>query len=139
MYQKVEKVTGMFHGKEVSFKRTWGKKFAHTFTDEEVKDLLAGKVIQFQASDGEKTKKFKGQLEKQSFFNDDGKEIEFYGFKPDFFPVKFCNHVFSEEEKRSLKNGDTVTLIDVVSSKTGNTFNCELSWLDGDGLDIRFL
>lgn len=68
---------GTFGGKEINFKKEWG---GHTFTADEIKDLLAGKDITFKF----KTKKGKemdvtGKLEEQSMSGH-----KFFGFKPDF-------------------------------------------------------
>lgn len=73
-----ETCTGMFKGKEVTFKREWG---GIRFTDAQCADLLAGKEISFEAVSTRTGKSYtaKGKLAQQTY---NGKK--FYGFKPDF-------------------------------------------------------
>ena len=40
-----ERYTGIWNGKEVSFKKKW---YTHEFTEEEAKDLFAGKEVTFE-------------------------------------------------------------------------------------------
>lgn len=56
-----DRVSGTWNGKEVSFKRVWS---GHTFTDAEIKDLLAGKEITIEGVSAKsgKTFKCKGKL-----------------------------------------------------------------------------
>ena len=65
-----ERFEGTWNNKEVSIKRTWGN---HRFTDEEVKKLLAGEMIAFEAKkkDGSGTFTAKGKIEEYEF---DGKD-----------------------------------------------------------------
>ena len=68
---------GTWKKKKIKFKKTWG---GHTFTEEECKQLLAGKEISFQAtSKGGKPYTAKGKLAEQSY---EGRK--FVGFKADF-------------------------------------------------------
>lgn len=70
----IEKITGRWHEQEISFAKTWS---GHTFTDEEIRALLAGEEISFPA----KSKRGKaynavGKMAKQSY-----KGATYYGFK----------------------------------------------------------
>lgn len=70
--------TGKWKGKDVKFKRTWS---GHTFTDDEVALLLAGKEISFEAVSTRtgSTYTAKGKLANQTY-----QGSKFVGFKPDF-------------------------------------------------------
>lgn len=70
-------VKGKFKGKGIEFNGTFAD---HTFTDEELKKLLAGDVIniEFTTKKGKKMK-VDGQLKKQTYEGN-----SYYGFKPDF-------------------------------------------------------
>lgn len=74
---EVEKFEGTWNGKKVKVTRTWS---GHRFTDEEVKDLLAGKNISFEATrkDGS-TYTAQGVLEEQEYNGN-----KFVGFKIHF-------------------------------------------------------
>ena len=54
-----ERIRGTWNGKEVSFKRVYA---GHTFTDDEAKDLLAGKEITFECKGAKGAYKCKGKL-----------------------------------------------------------------------------
>ena len=74
---------GMWNNKYIRVKRVWGKNDiweGHRFTDDEVRELLAGNNVEFEAT-SKKGNKYtaKGKLEEQDF---NGKK--FIGFKPDF-------------------------------------------------------
>lgn len=71
-----EYVTGIFQGKQVSFK---GKFSSHTFTDEEIEKLLAGETISIEYTDkNNNIKTVSGQLEWQEY-----KGNTYLGFKAD--------------------------------------------------------
>jgi len=80
--EQPDKVNGVFtagknKGKAVSFKKSWG---GHTFTEDEIRILLAGKTITFDAvSKGGKEYMVSGQLKQQTY-----KGHKFWGFKADF-------------------------------------------------------
>ena len=74
-----DKITGMFKPKkkEVTFKKVWS---GHEFTEKEIKDLLEGKEITFEATSKKgNTYTAKGKLQEQKY-----KGFKFWGFKPDF-------------------------------------------------------
>lgn len=72
-----EYASGTWKRKKVQFKKIWG---GHTFTDDEIQQLLAGKEISFQAtSKGGKPYTAKGKLAEQTY---EGRK--FVGFKADF-------------------------------------------------------
>lgn len=74
MKPKAEQVTGVYKGEEIHFAKTWGN---HTFTDQEISDLLAGKTITFETTTKQK-KPFtaKGQLGKRTYRGN-----QYIGFK----------------------------------------------------------
>ena len=88
-----ERVSGTYTptGEEIQFKRMWAK---HTFTDDEVATLLAGEDIVIEDAVSARGKPFvaPGRLKKQTFKGDDGKEVEFWGFAPDFSPSALTHH-----------------------------------------------
>ncbi|WP_419153699.1 DNA topoisomerase [Weissella viridescens] len=69
-----DKVNGTWNGKAVSFNKEWGN---YTFSDDEIKRLLAGETIEFVAT-SKKNKPYavKGKLADQSY-----KGKPFFGFK----------------------------------------------------------
>ncbi|MBM7617973.1 DNA topoisomerase-3 [Weissella uvarum] len=71
---KAPQVTGTFNGEAVHFAKTWGE---HTFTEQEITDLLAGKTITFETTTKQK-KPFtaKGRLGKRTYRGN-----EYVGFK----------------------------------------------------------
>lgn len=69
-----EKVTAEFKGETISFAKVWGN---HTFTDDELKQLIEGKEISFSAKSKRGASYIAtGKLAKQTF-----KGSTFYGFK----------------------------------------------------------
>ncbi|MFC0290603.1 DNA topoisomerase [Bombilactobacillus bombi] len=76
---KKAKVTCTFNGQEISFSKTWG---SHTFSEQEIADLLAGKTITFETIKKYKKKTYKnqvtGSLQLQSY-----KGHKYWGFKMD--------------------------------------------------------
>lgn len=73
----VEKFEGTWNNQKVRVTRSWG---GHRFTDEEVKKLLNGETIEFEAVSKANSKyTAKGKLEKK-FFSDGGIEREYVGF-----------------------------------------------------------
>ena len=78
-YEVKEKVKGLYKPKniEVSFNVIWG---SHTFTEEEIIDMLDGKeiTITYKTKRNEE-KEVSGKLEEQTF-----KKSKFWGFKPNF-------------------------------------------------------
>lgn len=87
---ETEYVTGLWNGKEVKFKRVFGK---HRFTDEEITQLLNGEQIEcdFTSKSG-KAFKAKGRLQDQVF-----RGHAFFGFK------------IEEFEKNTKSKGKTKT------------------------------
>lgn len=134
-----DKYAGVFNGKEIKFKREFG---GHKFSDEECEALLSGAEISFEAtSKAGKPYTCYGSLAEQSFTNSEGKEIKFFGFKPDFdtkrIPAKFIGHVFSEEEIKELEKGGTVYATDLMS-KAGNEFSAYLKFDKKEGMQMAF-
>lgn len=126
--QRKEKHKGVWaeNGETIEFNKEWS---GHTFTDMELEDLLAGKVIEFAAVSARTKSEFqaKGKLEPQQYNG-----TAFVGFKPDFGPAKdangkelppkaWCKHVFTPDETKRLAAGEKIYVDDFVS-KGGKTF-----------------
>lgn len=83
IFETVEMFEGMWNDTYIKVKRLWGKNDVwegHRFTDDEVRMLLAGETIEFEATSKKgNTYTAKGKLEKQTF---NGRT--FIGFKLDF-------------------------------------------------------
>lgn len=134
MNEEVEKVEGLFNGVQIRFKREWS---GHRFTDDEVRDLLDGKVIHFQAMSAKTGNPYnaKGQLKQQEFNGN-----KFWGFAPDFskdIPNEFLGYKFTENEKNLLKSGQMIHVEGLISKK-GNAFGANLAWNANDGLKMSF-
>lgn len=67
-------------GKTIKFKKKWSD---HDFDDQEVKDLLAGKVISFDSISKKTKKKYtaKGKLARLTFLNKQGEKVSYVGFE----------------------------------------------------------
>lgn len=135
---------GDFEGKHVSFNRVWR---GHRFTDDEIVKLMAGQEIEVHDLTSAKTGNsysVKGKLARQSFMNDDGKKVEFFGFEQtgfvysDSIPPVFCQHRFTDEEKALLLAGETLSLSGLISKK-GNTFDAAISYGTKPGEDRKSL
>lgn len=122
------KATGTWQGKTVSFAKEWS---GHPFTDAEIADLLAGKVIEIEAiSKAGKPYKVHGALAEGSF-----KGHTFVGFKPDFNYVdkndpylfkgqswkhEFSGHTFTSDELDKLVAGEVIEI--KATSKAGKQY-----------------
>lgn len=126
--QRKEKHQGVWaeNGETISFNKEWS---GHTFTDMELEDLLAGKVIEFAAVSQRTKNEFqaKGKLAVQEYNGN-----TYVGFQADFGPAKdangkdlppkaWCKHTFTADESKRLAAGEKVYIDDFVSSK-GKTF-----------------
>ncbi|MEE3393235.1 MAG: DNA topoisomerase [Lachnospiraceae bacterium] len=120
--------------KDKKFKRVWRN---HRFTDDECRDLAAGKEI---IVDGLKSAKtpgrtyaVKGKLAIQDFTRPDGNKIKFLGFKQTAFanssvmPQSLAGHVFTQEETEKLRAGQEIYITDLTSKK-GTKYSANLSW-----------
>ena len=125
--QQKERAEGVWAktGKQVSFAREWG---GHRFDDEQVDQLLAGEIIEFEATakSGNSYEVF-GELAQGTF-----KGRKFIGFQKLGLgrrdangnavpPKSWCQHVFTQAELDALMAGDSVEADDFVSKK-GNAF-----------------
>ena len=130
MADNVERYTGVWNGKEVSFKRVWS---GHHFTDEECEKMLAGETISFPAKSGSgKEYTAVGKLGEGEF-----QGHKYVGFQLDTggknddgsvrIPPVWCNHNFTEDEIQALEAGLSVTASDFVSRK-GNTFSAKVKY-----------
>lgn len=137
-----EKVTGTWRDREVTFSREWG---GHRFTDDQVRRLLAGEEIEFQArSQDGKAYDVYGSLGDQEH-----KGRAYVGFVKQGFgrrgadgeampPRQWCSHVFTDSELQRLVAGGTVEAVDFVSKK-GKRFRCRVSFKEtapGEGKKI---
>lgn len=126
-----EKVTGTWQDREVTFSREWG---GHRFTDVQVRRLLAGEEIEFQArSQDGKVYDVYGSLGDQEH-----KGRAYVGFVKQGFgrrgadgeampPRQWCSHTFTDAEVQRLAAGGTVEAADFVSKK-GKRFRCRVSF-----------
>lgn len=132
---RTERYSGVWNGKNITFKRDWG---GHHFTDEECETLCNGDVIAIIA----KTKSGKsfdcnGYLEEQVYKGKkyigfkmleesvptDEKWIGFWNGKKISFKRNWSGHHFTDAECEALCNGETIT-IEAVSAKTDKPFTC---------------
>lgn len=121
-------------GEQVRFKRDWG---GHHFTDEECKDLLAGKTVSFDA----KSKAGKPYVARGSLRQGEYNGRSYWGFQlgSDDPPEEFLGHRFTEDELAALSSGLMVHAKDLMSKKTGRTFEADLVWRDKeDGAGKEF-
>lgn len=124
-----EKASGVWAetGDTISFTREWS---GHRFTDDEVTDLLAGKVIIVSGLTSSSGSKYsvRGKLAQQSYNGHD-----YVGFAVWGVPESWCKHKFTDAEIKKLESGGTVEASDFVS-KNGKKFACVVSYKDkGDG------
>ena len=134
-YNSQEKVTGEWvdpksgKARPVSIK----KKFrGHVWTQDELNDLFAGKklTLDLKSSSGSTYTLTDVCIDHRSFTNPEGKEIKGVWVDGVFrktVPNEFCQHVFTDEEKQALQNGETVHVDGMISSK-GNEFSADLKW-----------
>ena len=135
-FRERERVDVDFKGEQVHFNRIWR---GHRFSDEEVAKLAAGDVISFMAtSKAGKPYEAWGYLAEQVFVDEQGREVSYFGFKldfdkaPDRIPHSVCGHVLSDAERRLLESGQKLHVTDLVSKRTGNTFEADLQWGDDE-------
>lgn len=130
-----DKITGKWTDEkgntiDVHFGKVWR---GHTWTDDEVKDLLAGKkIVLALTSKAGKKYKMACYLAHQSFTDSDGNEIKGVWVTGDFVqevPDSFLGHTFTPEEKQALEAGQKIP-VKGLKSKKGNTFDATLSYGD---------
>lgn len=115
-------------GEEVSFNREWG---SHTFTDDEVRRLLAGEEISFEMlSKKGNTVTIEGKLEKQKY---KGKSYWGFKMKEREFPESWGGHKFTEEEvaillKKCKKEDRMIHVADLWSEKKQKHYEADLVW-----------
>lgn len=72
----------LFDGTRIKFKDHY---MDHSFTEQEVQDLLHGRVIKIEVTTKKKAKyQVPGKLAQQSFFGRDKHKITYWGFQPDW-------------------------------------------------------
>lgn len=128
-----EKVSGLWNGQEVTFNREWG---GYRFSDEEIEDLLDGKsiVIEPISSKTGKPYKCKGHFAEQSFTNDKGEEVSYWGFERE----GFINDNNNDSDKISgvyEPTGDTVRFKKVWGGHTFTDSEIE-ALLAGDNIEF---
>lgn len=129
-YPQKEKFEGTWKRKKVSVNRVY---CGHRFTDEECKDLLAGKEIEILGLKSQSTGKeygVRGKLSKQTYNGHEFVGFERLGFATggaSSIPEKFCEHVFSEDEMALLEAGKPVAIEGFVSKK-GSVFNAKIRY-----------
>ena len=142
----VERYTGKFKGKEITIKREWR---GHRFTDEELKDLFAGKEIDIFGLKSAKTGKEYGQRGKLAQLEYNGHK--YWGFqntgfpesnkdgsgRPKSVPKSWCQHEFTQDEINMLEAGAKVFIEGCVSKK-GNAFSCNVTWTPEEGIKPEF-
>lgn len=123
--QQVERFEGVWNGENVNPKRVWS---GHRFTDDEIKDLLAGKEIVITAISSRTLKDFKcrGRLSRQVYGGREYVGFERTGFINDG-PTSWCMHDFTDDEKKTLLSGGTVKVMNF-TGKSGRRFKAEVKW-----------
>lgn len=136
----VERVKGVFNGKEISIKREYS---GYKFTDDEIKKLFDGETITCTELIKVKTgEKYGAKLSIQEYMYNDKKVIgpkvvEFLNNnnadKKDYiygefdgrrvgFKNEFSGHKFTQDEADKLFAGETVELSDCIKRETGKAF-----------------
>lgn len=124
-------------GETISFSKTWGD---HTFTEDEIKRLLAGKEISFEAvSSKGNPYTATGSLAKLQYRQKQGRKVvrswEAWGFALNEreFPESWGGHTFTEYEKAILlqnckKDERMIFVEDLWSEKKNKTYSAHLVW-----------
>lgn len=137
-FEQKEKYTGIWNGKEVSFNRTFrGKRLS----DDECARLCAGEEIEITGLKSQSGSEYGviGALANLTYNGHKYVGVEQKGFVQNKgIPAVWCGHVFTEDEKILMQQGNAVELSDCVSKKTGKTFSCRMSWTADDGLKPEF-
>lgn len=124
---RTPRATGVWVGapggpREVRFKAVFS---GHTFTEDEIKALLADEVISFPATNTQgKGYTARGKLQVSTY---QGRKYVGFGFVREDKPTTWCKHTFTDEEVKALLAGQTVAADDFVGS-SGKAFSCEVSW-----------
>ena len=117
-----EKAEGIWQGERVRFNRDF---CGHRFTDEEVAALLDGKEISFSATSRAGNQFMAvGSLGHGTYNGHD-----YVGFCLDDLPGSWCGHVFTSEERATLKSGGEVK--GTFTSKAGKQFDATLHVVKG--------
>lgn len=135
-----EKCTGMWNGREVSFKRDWS---GHRFTDDECEALLDGQEIQFEAVSkktgksfnvegklaileykGKKYVGFDGAIVKDEQADDGTRYRGQWNGREVNFKREWSGHRFTDEECEALCRGEMISF-SAVSAKKGTSFEAK--------------
>jgi DNA topoisomerase-3 len=134
-----------FDGRKRSFRT---ELFGHTFDEDEIAELVAGNQVEFDAiSKAGKPYRAVVALEEYTFEDKEGNERKAFGPRLDFdamnarrgVPATWCEHLFTDSEKKTLEAGGKIHLEDCVSKRTGNTFSCDVIFAEenpGEGKRI---
>ncbi len=112
----------------------------HRLTDDEIEKIQEGKAIELQltAKSGTPYNLLCRFNPKCSFVNGKGETITYPGIETKMgFPISFCSHTFTNEEKTLLKNGKKLLIKGYVSQKTGNSFDAETTYTKGK-IELHF-
>lgn len=124
-----------FDGRERRFRQ---ELFGHTFSEDELTDLVDGKHVEFDAiSKAGKPYRAIVKLDEYTFEGRDGNERTGFGPRLDFdamdrnrgIPASWCQHLFTAAERKTLESGGKVHLEDCVS-KAGKHFSCDVSFTE---------
>lgn len=140
-----ERYTGKFKGKEITIKREWR---GHRFTDDELKNLFAGKEIDIFGLKSKEGKEYgqRGKLAEMEYNGHKYWGFQNTGFpasnrdgsgKPKGVPKSWCQHEFTSDEKTMLEQGLEVRLEGCVSKK-GSVFACKVKWSAEEGITPIF-
>lgn len=126
---KKEKYTGTWKRKEVTFSREWN---GHYFTDEECEKLCKGEEIIVSGLVAKSGKEYAvvGKLANLTFNGNKYVGFERTGFansNTSKIPDEWCQHKFTEQEKKLLESGQQIELKGCVS-KAGKSFNAKVRW-----------
>lgn len=113
-------------GEDVRPKRVWS---GHRFTDEECEKLLAGEEITIEATSAKTGKAFKckGKLANLEYNGNAYVGFDRTEFVNDGVPNSWCNYKFTDDEKKDLEAGKTVTSSKFVG-KSGKAFKAKVKW-----------
>lgn len=130
-----EKYEGVWSktGQTVKFSRQHS---THRFTDAECEALLSGAEIEVTdlISKAGKPYGIKGKLEEQTYNGN-----KFVGFLNLGFlnsgnvPDVWCKYTFTDAEKQKLEAGESIQIKGAVSAKTGNSFDCTVTFKEEKG------
>lgn len=136
-YPQKEKYAGVFNGKPVKFTRTYG---THRFTDEECEKLLNGETLSVLGLKSKAGGTYGLYMKLNDKLEYNGRKycgVENLGFI-DSFPEKWCEHVFTDDEKKILEDGGSVFITGCISKK-GNQFDANVTYEKNDSGKMQII